>query len=506
MTTDVFISYNSDDVDLVKELGKNLKTRGLIVWLDIWEIKPGTSFMKSLEDVIDKANSMLIVVGASGIGPWQNEEMEACIRQFVERQMPVIPVLLANAKEKPKLPLFLRGLTWVDFRTGSENECLTRIEWGITGRKPQTYQNLVSPLYQHERDFLQVLLQKFSLLRSNTGFKLEIYFDHKTPTISKRAARRFLRQNITKFDAKVKEYEDKLNTFIVQEKGEACNIEDSDFMFRYASGGTLPILKINNIDYYCLFFRGIHPIGWNIANGGCNTLEELLNPVDTIKRELREELIIVDKKNWYFFEGGIDIKYDRPEFEIARKFWDRKFDQLGHRRFKQLNIQPIKLKFLSGPDQLCLKYSDAPLIKHNEIFVTITAEDFGIEIDKVATIDMSKNEDIILCDGEINDLYSVNRPIGLFRVDDFSPNNEPVIPEIFFYSGSRYKGIEFIKIIETEILKNIKDSGKFQNEILEEFEKSVKRNNFKLCPVSNQLIMRHQKLLNCQTRTQRENC
>lgn len=85
---------------------------------------------------------------------------------------------------------------------------------------------------------------------------------------------------------------------------------------------------------YCLFFRGIHPIGWNIANGGCNNLEELLNPSTTIMRELREELIIINSSNWYIFKSNDSTFYDRPEFALARQFWDLKFDELSLRRFE----------------------------------------------------------------------------------------------------------------------------------------------------------------------------
>jgi len=33
----------------------------------------------------------------------------------------VIPVVLADAPDKPQLPAFLRGMTWVDFRVGDPN-------------------------------------------------------------------------------------------------------------------------------------------------------------------------------------------------------------------------------------------------------------------------------------------------------------------------------------------------------------------------------------------------
>lgn len=250
MNFDVFFSYNRNDKLEVIEIAENLKARGLKVWVDEWELRPGDSFQVAIEKMIKETNAVAIFVGDSGIGHWENTEMRACIQQFVERGMIVIPVILSNVEEEPKLPLFLSGLTWVDFRKGSKVEALARLEWGITGRKPQSYQNLVHPLYQHERDFLQTLLSHFSLLRLNEGIKLEVCFDHDTPAISKREARRYLRKNINNFCEKAKNYGEALNNFIIDRKGEACNINDPEFLFRYASGGTLPIIRLNNIDYY----------------------------------------------------------------------------------------------------------------------------------------------------------------------------------------------------------------------------------------------------------------
>ena len=73
--------------------------------------------------------------GASGIGPWQQMEIDAFIRQFVKRNCPVIPVLLADAAATPNLPFVLDGLTWVDFRR-TDPDPLDQLIWGITGDRP----------------------------------------------------------------------------------------------------------------------------------------------------------------------------------------------------------------------------------------------------------------------------------------------------------------------------------------------------------------------------------
>jgi hypothetical protein len=75
-----------------------------------------------------------VFVGHQGIGPWQELEIEAFLREFVRRGCPVIPVLLPNAVEKPILPVFLKGMTWVDFRV-SEPDPILQLIWGIKGKK-----------------------------------------------------------------------------------------------------------------------------------------------------------------------------------------------------------------------------------------------------------------------------------------------------------------------------------------------------------------------------------
>ena len=62
-------------------------------------------------------------------------ELAAYLREFVNRNCPVIPVILQGTDKLPELPLFLKGMTWVDFRQ-TEPDPLQRLIWGITGEKP----------------------------------------------------------------------------------------------------------------------------------------------------------------------------------------------------------------------------------------------------------------------------------------------------------------------------------------------------------------------------------
>ncbi len=133
---DVFLSHNRRDKATVKRLAEALRQRDLRVWLDDWELVPGRPWQEALEEIIETTRAAAVLVGSDGLGPWEEQEMRACISEFVDRKLPVIPVLLPGAPRKPKLPLFLKQFTWVDLREGITEEGLDGLVWGITGEKP----------------------------------------------------------------------------------------------------------------------------------------------------------------------------------------------------------------------------------------------------------------------------------------------------------------------------------------------------------------------------------
>lgn len=132
---DVFLCHNSADKPAVKCLGEGLKARGLLPWLDEWELPPGQAWQELLERQIQRIGSAAVCIGPAGISPWHQQEMRGFISEFVDRRVPVIPVLLPGAPAKPELPLFLRQFTWVDFRR-DDPDPFDQIVWGITGQRP----------------------------------------------------------------------------------------------------------------------------------------------------------------------------------------------------------------------------------------------------------------------------------------------------------------------------------------------------------------------------------
>jgi hypothetical protein len=132
----VFLSHNSQDKPAVRELAVALRKRGLRVWLDEDELRPGIGGLNSLEDGIRVSASVAVLIGKDGLGPWEDEEMQAALRLAVEDRRPVIPVILPDAPRPPDRPLFLNNRTWVDLRPALSEDGLNRLVWGITNVKP----------------------------------------------------------------------------------------------------------------------------------------------------------------------------------------------------------------------------------------------------------------------------------------------------------------------------------------------------------------------------------
>ncbi|HEX2609572.1 MAG TPA: toll/interleukin-1 receptor domain-containing protein, partial [Gemmatimonadales bacterium] len=79
---DVFLSHNSRDKPVVREICKTLRERGLRPWLDEEELIPGRDWQEALESILQAVPTAAVCVGGSGFGPWEDREMRAGLQQF----------------------------------------------------------------------------------------------------------------------------------------------------------------------------------------------------------------------------------------------------------------------------------------------------------------------------------------------------------------------------------------------------------------------------------------
>lgn len=131
---DVFLCHNGKDKPAVKEIALRLKERGILPWLDEWELRPGLPWQSALAEQIKKIRVAAVFVGDHGLGHWQEFEQAGFFQHFVRRRCPVIPVILPNCMGEPEVSVFLENMTWVDFRK-SDPDPLDRLIWGISGQR-----------------------------------------------------------------------------------------------------------------------------------------------------------------------------------------------------------------------------------------------------------------------------------------------------------------------------------------------------------------------------------
>jgi TIR domain len=125
---DMFICYNLDDFEAVREIAEQLKAKGLRPWFDRWELSPGTPWLDAIGEQLESVRCVAIFVGPKGVGPFQKVEMEAILSTRAAKGATIIPVLLLGAAMPGSAPLssggpvsgssmspFLRRYQWLDF-------------------------------------------------------------------------------------------------------------------------------------------------------------------------------------------------------------------------------------------------------------------------------------------------------------------------------------------------------------------------------------------------------
>src|SRR5262245_28802260 len=108
----VFLSYNWRDAAAAELVARALRQQGLSVFLDRWYLVPGRSWPQALEEALRECGAVAVLLGPSGLGPWQLREKDLALdRQSHDQAFPVIPVLLPGAEAALG---FLKLNTWVD--------------------------------------------------------------------------------------------------------------------------------------------------------------------------------------------------------------------------------------------------------------------------------------------------------------------------------------------------------------------------------------------------------
>ncbi|MCB9434484.1 MAG: toll/interleukin-1 receptor domain-containing protein [Ardenticatenaceae bacterium] len=139
---DVFLSYNKVDKDAVENIAHFLREAGLKIYLDRWNLVPGTDWQDDIEKALNTSLTYAVFLGAEELGPWDHVQMRAALTlQVEEKGRRVIPVLLPGADwlERSRMPLFLTLFAPVDFRSGLDDaQARHELISGIKGIAPSS--------------------------------------------------------------------------------------------------------------------------------------------------------------------------------------------------------------------------------------------------------------------------------------------------------------------------------------------------------------------------------
>lgn len=353
------------------------------------------------------------------------------------------------------------------------------------------------PLRDVEPQLLQVLVDRLCFSDVPDGMNLTIDFGDDTLAIWRKAAK----PKPTEFglsDQQVEELQHRIDGLLLRREFPLNRIvedRERNLVFRHANGGTLPIVRYRHKTYYVLFLRDVDPLGWNLANGGSDTLDELCHPEQTIERELAEELFVVDREQgvrYVFTSDGNEIQ--RVDTRSLLSLWEQRTRQVVG--FETFLLRRLPLTWVKGPDTLTVIYKNRPY-PTTGCFLNVTVRDLGIEIDRIAT--MHVPDTATLCDGEILNGQLIDRPIGLFEVGEMNrkiaqnPESTEFLPHVLFHSarkidissqGAFHNAVREFAIRKTETF------GETACEAME----MADRNHFPLCPVTRSILIRAERL------------
>lgn len=381
---------------------------------------------------------------------------------------------------------------------------MSSIKWPLS----QLPGNGVYSLREAQHSLLQVLLSEFSLSRDGDECFLDVSFKEEDNTIRRREAKSYVQKCMPGHPDKIAAVQDRIDAIFFRGETHYPHA-DPDLLFRYASGGTLPIIELGSSQYYCLFYRDVFPVGWNIANGACDSLPELLNPKRAIERELREELMVfglgLDPPVDYVFTWKGQIPIVVPEFELARALAKCFLaDEFNINK----DFAPIPLEVdwdPPGPDTLRVRFNKQEAKVMQGFYLNINAQDFGIELDRIARIRLPQRA--VLLDGEINNNQLLNEPVGLFEVGKTQKavydGLTEFLPDRLFYgaasephsSSSSAAGLRD-DVIRKKFLPRLKDINVRSEEENQVWESLLPSDCFNLCPVTRTIIRRHMRAAN----------
>ncbi len=150
MAPRIFISYAREYEGFARKLATSLSTDGASVWLDVKDIPAGMNWSSAIQDGLDTADLMIVVITPESMAS-QNVEHEW--QYFFDEKKPVIPILLVPV-EKPHYQL--RRSQYIDFHQEDYDTAYQKLLTELTAKGVRLWSSLTNspssdvPQVQHK--------------------------------------------------------------------------------------------------------------------------------------------------------------------------------------------------------------------------------------------------------------------------------------------------------------------------------------------------------------------
>jgi len=178
----IFISHNVKDKDTARLLATMFTDRGIGVWFDQWEIKPGDSITGGIGKGIEECDVfMLMWSAAAKASKWVDTELRAAIRKRVDDTgFRLIPIMIDDTV-LPALVADYRGfpLKKVSDIEGIVREFCPEPEIDIVARLQQRFLELVAKQFPEGDEVRSLLCPVCASKNLSAQIKHEPQFDER---------------------------------------------------------------------------------------------------------------------------------------------------------------------------------------------------------------------------------------------------------------------------------------------------------------------------------------
>jgi hypothetical protein len=111
MNPKVFLCHSSNDKEIAERLAKDLMENAIDVWYDKWEIKPGDSLRRKIDEGIEEATHFFVLLSKFSLkSEWVQTELDAGMVKRIDGRCRLVPILLEI--DDKEVPPTLKGMRW----------------------------------------------------------------------------------------------------------------------------------------------------------------------------------------------------------------------------------------------------------------------------------------------------------------------------------------------------------------------------------------------------------